>query len=192
LKIGTENRTKVIIASVLGLLALIQMGRMLFPSAPSGAPAAALQAASGSAGATPARAAARGGKGAVAVASLDPRLQLNLLQGTEGAKYAGTGRNIFLPQEEIVIPTTVKPVAALPVVPPGPPPPPPINLKFFGFASRPGEPKRVFLSQGDDVFIAREGDIVDRRYKVVHIAPAAVEIEDVLNNHRQSIPLTQS
>jgi hypothetical protein len=47
------------------------------------------------------------------------------------------------------------------------------------------------LSQGEDVFIAVEGDIVDRRYKVIHISPTAVEVEDVLYNNRQSIPLTQ-
>ena len=64
-------------------------------------------------------------------------------------------------------------------------------LKFFGFASKPGEPKRIFLSQGEDVFIAAEGDIVNRRYKVVRISPNAVDIEDVLYNNRQSIPLTQ-
>jgi hypothetical protein len=79
-----------------------------------------------------------------------------------------------------------------PPAPPPPPPPPPINLKFFGFANKPGEPKKVFLSQGEDVFIAVEGDIVDRRYKVVHIGPASVEIEDVLYNNKQNIPLTQA
>src|SRR5438034_339004 len=42
-----------------------------------------------------------------------------------------------------------------------------------------------------DVLIAAEGDIVDRRYKVLRISPMAVEVEDVLNNNRQSIPLTQ-
>ena len=82
-------------------------------------------------------------------------------------------------------------VAAAPVVPQGPPPPPPINLKFFGFANKPGEPKKIFLSQGEDVFIAGEGDIVDRRYRILHITPVSVEVEDVLNNNRQSIPLTQ-
>ena len=71
------------------------------------------------------------------------------------------------------------------------PPPPPITLKFFGFANRPGETKKVFLSQGEDVFIAAEGDIVDRRYRVVHISPTAVDVEDVINNNRQSLPLTQ-
>ena len=73
-----------------------------------------------------------------------------------------------------------------------PPPPPPIELKFFGFASKPGEPKRVFLSQGEDVFVAGEGDIVDRRYKILRISPTSVEVEDVLNNHRQEIQLTQA
>ena len=80
---------------------------------------------------------------------------------------------------------------AQPAVPQGPPPPPPITLKFFGFANRVGEAKSIFLSQGDDVFIAREGDVVDRRYRIVHITPTSVEVEDVLNNNHQSIPLTQ-
>jgi len=93
---------------------------------------------------------------------------------------------------QVEIPKPVAPAVPLPVaVPQGPPPPPPINLKFYGFASKPGEPKRIFLSQGEDVFIAREGDIIDRRYKVLHISPTQVEIEDVLNNNRQNIPLTQ-
>jgi hypothetical protein len=47
------------------------------------------------------------------------------------------------------------------------------------------------LSQGEDIFVAAEGDIIDRRYRILHIGPASVEIEDVLNNNRQSIPLTQ-
>jgi hypothetical protein len=64
-------------------------------------------------------------------------------------------------------------------------------LKFFGFASKPGETKKVFLSQGEDVFIAAEGDIIDRRYKILRITPLSVEVEDVLTNNRQSIPLTQ-
>ncbi len=64
-------------------------------------------------------------------------------------------------------------------------------LKFFGFTNEPGEPRKVFLSQGEDVFIAGEGEIVDRRYRVLRIGPNSVEMEDVLYNNRQSIPLTQ-
>jgi hypothetical protein len=138
------------------------------------------------------RGAGAGRRGSVSTEpSLDPTLRYDWLKSSEDTKYQGAGRNIF--RAEIDIPKPVVPVhvAAAPVVPQGPPPPPPINLKFFGFANKPGEPKKIFLSQGEDVFIAGEGDIIDRRYRILHITPVSVEVEDVLNNNRQSIPLTQ-
>ena len=70
-----------------------------------------------------------------------------------------------------------------------PPPPPPIDLKFYGFASRKDGYKRIFLSKGEDIFIAKEGDIVDRRYKIVRIGQNSVDVEDVLTNNRQTLPL---
>jgi hypothetical protein len=63
-------------------------------------------------------------------------------------------------------------------------------LKFYGFANKPNEPKRVFLQQGQDNFIAKQGDIVKSRYKVVQISNISVTIEDVLYNNRQTIPMT--
>lgn len=76
--------------------------------------------------------------------------------------------------------------------PPAAAAPPPIPLKFFGFANQPGEPKKVFLSKGEDVFIAGEGEIVDRRYKVVRITPNSVEVQDVVGSGPpQNLPLTQ-
>ena len=125
---------------------------------------------------------------------LDPTLDLDLLSQSEQIKYAGNGRNIFvagsLPIEKPKGTGATDQPAALHQPPPIPPPPP-ITLKFFGFANRPGETKRVFLSQGEDVFIAAEGDIVDRRYRILRISPNAVDVEDVINSNRQSLPLTQ-
>jgi hypothetical protein len=130
--------------------------------------------------------------------NLDPTLRLELLAASEQTKYAGSGRNIFVSQAEVTIPTPVGPGATdkgktdLAYTIPQQQPPPPIPLKFFGFANRPGEAKRVFLSQGEDVFIAGEGEIVDRRYKVVRISPTSVEIQDVVGSGpAQNIPLTQ-
>lgn len=134
------------------------------------------------------------GKKTLPAASLDPMLKLDLLASSENMKYTGNGRNIFRAAEEEIpkpIAPAVKDQAKNDNLPPPPPPPPPINLKFFGFASKPGEAKRIFLSKGEDVFIAGEGDIVDRRYKVVQIGPASVTIQDVLTNNTQQIPLTQ-
>jgi len=195
-KLGAENRNKVIVLAVLAVGALASVFYM-FNSLGGGPPQLVSAPASrASAAAQPPRPGTRGPAVAIAANSLDPELRLKLLESSEGMKYEGTGRNIFVPALEVP-PTPVAPGLVnkknepLPP-PPGPPPPPPINLKFFGFASHAGEPTRIFLAQGDTVFIAYEGQIVDRRYKVVHINPTSVEIEDVLNNNRQTIPLTQS
>jgi|SRR5579872_3483281 len=129
---------------------------------------------------------------------VDPTLKLALLND---APYKGNGRNIFRMGEE-PLPTPVAPardrngkliVAAVgptPVPTPyQPPPPPPINLKFYGYANKPGQPKKVFLSEGEDIFVGTEGDIVDRHYKILHIGNTSVDVEDLLNNNRQTLPL---
>ena len=192
MKLGVENRKQLYALTVLGVISLFTLGRALWPSSPSAAPAAAPTAAAPTKPGV--RRTASGKVIPVVEPRLDPTLDLKLLSQSEEIKYEGNGRNIF-----VVGSVAIEPVKG-PVVtdgpnafhtPPPPPPPPPITLKFFGFANKPGETKKVFLSQNDDVFIAAEGDIVDRRYRVLHITPNAVEVEDVLNNNRQSLPLTQ-
>jgi hypothetical protein len=188
-----------IAAIALMVLAVLLIGRMLFSSGESSSVAATSSPAASSLPiAPPARVVhVRPGaqqKAAHVARSLDPTLRYDWLKASEDTEYRGKGRNIFRAEAEIPkiiqqpVTTQKGPDTA---GPPQPPPPPPINIKFFGFANKPGESKKIFLSQGEDVFIAAEGDIVDRRYKVLRITPMAVEIEDVLNNNRQSIPLTQ-
>ncbi len=194
MKLGTENRTQVMALAVLGMLAALLLARAFWPSEPSPA-AAPTTTASGSTRPTTRRTSS-GKLVAVTEPRLDPTLNFDLLRQSEEIKYAGNGRNIFVagsvPIEKPIKNGTDQPQPAA-YTPPPTPPPPPITLKFFGFASKPGEPKRVFLSQGEDVFIAGEGDIVDRRYRVLHISnqPPSVDVEDVLNNHKQSLPLVQ-
>lgn len=191
MQIGTEDKKKLIIAIVLMAVALIVIGEYLFNS--SSAPSASAPSAATEESAAP-RGKTKPGKKTMTLArSLDPELRFDWLKASEDTKYQGNGRNIFRAQEVVIPKPIAKPTKVEPVVqqPTGPPPPPPITLKFFGFANRPGESKKVFLEQGEDIFVASEGDIVDRRYKVLRIGPTFVEVEDVLNNNRQSIPLTQ-
>jgi hypothetical protein len=190
LKLGAENRKEVILLAMVGVIAVVLAARAFWPSAPEAAPTSANVPPAGFTRGS-ARRTASGRVAKPAEPRLDPTLQLDLLSQSEGTEYAGMGRNIFV-------------TGSLPIENPRKngttdkakqyslsiPPPPPINLKFFGFASKPGEPKRVFLSKGEDIFIAGEGDIVDRRYRVLRISPASVDVEDLLNNNRQSIPLT--
>jgi hypothetical protein len=190
MQIGTENRNKTIAAVSLTVLALILVLWRLFPGAPSPSASTAITP-SAPATAPVTRRAVPGRKSAASsMRSLDPTLRFDWLKQSEEIKYEGIGRNIF--QAKVEIPKVVAPVVtpSAPVAQ-GPPPPPPILLKFYGFASKAGEPRKVFLSKDGDVFIAGEGDIVDRRYRVLRITPMSVEVEDVLNNNRQSIPLTQ-
>jgi hypothetical protein len=190
-QIGAEDKKKLIIAIVLMVVALIFVGQYLFNS--GSAPSASTSTGTEE-GAAAQRGKTRPGKKPVTMArSLDPELRFDWLKASEDTKYQGNGRNIFRAQEIVIPKPIAKPIKTAPPPPvdTGPPPPPPITLKFFGFANRPGEAKKVFLEQGEDIFVASEGDIVDRRYKVLRIAPTFVEVEDVLNNNRQSIPLTQ-
>lgn len=193
--LGLDNKRKTTWAIVLGVLAVLLVAYefipMLMESSPPGSSA---QAAAPLAPRVSARNTAKPGK-KVRVESLDPTLKLELLAASEQTPYEGSGRNIFVSQPDPVkIPAPVAPanIEPQPYVPPPPPPPPPIPLKFFGFASKPGEAKKIFLSQNDDVWVAGEGEIVDRRYKVVHISANSVEIQDVVNSGpSQTIPLTQ-
>lgn len=124
----------------------------------------------------------------------DPRLRLDILDNSRRVRYEAGGRNIFA-MGAIAMPTPVGPVKMAsppPTPPPTPTPPPKIPLLYYGYASKPGEPRRIFLQPegGGQVFIAAQGDIVNRRYRVVQIQPNQVVMEDVLINNRQSIPLT--
>jgi len=199
LKTGAENRNKLIAAIALLAIAALLIGRWVFSSTSPGVGAASIppHAATEIPASARTTAKTRSGKSGSAaktpVTRLNPTLEYSLLRTSEDIKYEGNGRNIF--ELQVDIPKPIVPVALdqrpMPMAPQGPPPPPPINLKFFGFASKKGEPKKIFLTEGEDVFIAAEGDIVDRRYKIMHINATSVEIEDVLNDNRQSIPLTQ-
>jgi len=125
--------------------------------------------------------------------TLDPRLRLDILAASQSKKYED-GRNIFRMEEVKKIETMAANVRGPmgPDPPPTPtplPPPPPIPLKFYGFASKPTEPKKIFLIDEGEVFVARQGDIVERKYKVIQINNTSVIIEDVLSNNKQTIPL---
>jgi hypothetical protein len=196
MKVGAEDKKKLYAMAVLALIAVIAVVYSFLSFIGPTTPVAASIPTTG-VPAQPEAANRLGRSHGRGAPPLDPTLRTDLLKNSEAAEYKGSGRNIF--EEQAEIPKPERPVirkqeetaSTLPAQPPPPPPPPPIPLKFYGFANRPGQRKSIFLASGDDIFIGCEGDIVSRRYKIIHIMPTQVEIEDVLNNHRESIPLTQ-
>jgi hypothetical protein len=63
------------------------------------------------------------------------------------------------------------------LVPTGPPPPPPIPLKFMGTVERPGLMLAALTDCKGFSYAAREGELVDGRYKLVKIGVESVILE---------------
>lgn len=197
LRMGAEDKKKAAIAGVLVLVALILGGRMLMdsfstPAAAPPPPVVTTQTApASSAVSTPGHPAAK-----LSSTNLDPTLHPEWMAPTESMTYSGTGRNIF---SQLSAPALIekpkasaRPAKVADAGPAAPPPPPPIDLKFFGFSAARSGLRKAFLLHGEDVFIASEGDVVDRRYRIAKILPFSVEIEDLPYKNTQTLPLLQN
>ncbi len=214
----TRDKKQIVVVSIFGVLLLVFVGyayNSFFGGSPNPAAKAApvsssavqsnsqVETASSSVPAGNARAGQGAAPGVAAKrmastsASLDPTLDESAMLRTESLMYSGSGRNIFsaISAPTMEIPRNVpkaRPGVTLPVMPPmpvGPPPPPPINLKYFGTAVRSSGRRQAFLLQGEDVYLAGEGDIVARKYRIVSIGATNIQVEDLVNHDTQTLPL---
>jgi hypothetical protein len=191
LKIGAENKRKLVLMVVLAVFAIAFFVYRFQGFFSGGSASAAPSSVPSSSTPKPAKPAT------VALSQPDTttRLLLDVLESSRNVKYQ-EGRNIFsMEAVAVAVPTPLKDVRPTPIPTPiGPtptPPPPPIPLKYYGFANRSGESRKIFLQeQGGEVFVASQGDIVARRYRVVQIQPNAVTMEDVITGNRQPVQLT--
>lgn len=211
-----KDKKQVVVISVFGALLLVFVlyaYNSFFGGAPNPAATAAPVATKPGSSATETETAvvpagnARAGQGTVpgiaakrmasTSSSLDPTLDESAMLRTESLVYSGTGRNIFstISAPAMEIPKNVpkaRPGVVLPVMPAmpvGPPPPPPINIKYFGTAVRLNGRRQAFLLQGEDVYLASEGDIVARKYRIVSIGAMNIQVEDLVYKDTQTIPL---
>ena len=190
MQIGAENKRNVVVMVVLLVIAagvgLYQFKDLLWGNSASAAPSVAPAV-------TPAP--AKRASGAIAQPDdSNPRLLLDVLENSRKIKYQ-EGRNIFFMETG----TIEKPMGTgrastptpTPYIPTPPPTPPPFPIKYYGFANKPGEARKIFLQEtGGEVFVASQGDTVARRYRVVQIQPNSVLMEDVITGTRQQIQLT--
>ena len=208
MNIGTEDKKKLITAGVAGffaIFAIYYLYTMLFaaPTTPPPPPPIITTAGVVNSGAKAVAVRAPGAARKVGTTGgeLDPTLHMEAMLRAESLVYAGSGRNIFAPgSPEEAAPVKLEqakftprpgPVVPPPVIRQGPPPAPPINLKFFGTATNPANgTKKAFLLNGDDVFVASVGDIVQRRYRIVSISANSIMVEDLPNSNKQTLPLT--
>jgi hypothetical protein len=213
LALGTENKRQVIIASVLGII-LVICGFVVFhmffgsssPSDSGPVPAApALQnqpapAQPGASSGAPSSSSHAAGNEAqrLSNAGIDPALHFDKLAQSEDVEYSGSGRNIFSADSiPVSIPKLIaspRPNGTLPVAqntPPAPPKPPAIDLRYFGYSQDEHKQLKAFFMHGDDIFMAKTGDIVDHRFKIGAIHPLNVEVTDLAYNNTQVVEISQ-
>ena len=144
----------------------------------------------------------------VDTSTIDPRLRLDLLARVQAVDLAPAERNLFQFGAAPPVAPAIDPGKIIPRTqaqiqaeqarlqaqagPPVPPPPPAITLKYYGYAAqRLDGRKRAFFLDGDDIFVAAEGELIKKRYKVVRIGVTSVEVEDTQFNHTQMLPLAE-
>jgi hypothetical protein len=196
LALGLENKRKVFLAITL-FVVLIGVVVWFFSgsTAPPTSPSAQTEVPKGAA--APGKPASRGGEAQrLSNAGIDPSLHFDKLAQSEDVRYEGTGRNIFSADSMPVIPIPLlngrnnQAKLLVPTGPPPPPKPPDIDLKYFGYEQDADKSFRAFFVHGDDVFIARTGEIVDHRYKVGAIRPLNVEVTDLAYNNSQTLAMS--
>jgi hypothetical protein len=87
-----------------------------------------------------------------------------------------------------VVPPTVAAPAPVAMVDLTPPPPPPLPFKFVGQMND-GTDLVIYLSSGDQVVLARQGDVLDGGYKVSAISPTQIEFESVSSGLKQPLAI---
>ena len=146
--------------------------------------------------------------------TVDPTLHTDLLAKVRAVEFGGVERNIFRfgerkpkkvegPTAEELAEAAKRTKEAASKSAPGPPNPkpqvktpkaPPIKWKYYGFANSSKDTrKRAFLlGEEEEVFIATEGDIFKKRYRIVRIGVNSIVIEDMQFKAEQTLPLEES
>ncbi len=139
---------------------------------------------------------------------VDPTLRTDLLAKVQAVQYQGVERNLFqfgAPKPKPPSPAQIAAAkkeaeaaakkiaeASAPASPPKPAAPP-INMKYFGYANRPGDSRRrAFLLDGDDILVIYEGEIIKKRYKVIRIGISSLVVEDLEFHSEQTLPLQEN
>jgi hypothetical protein len=183
--VASSSRRQVVLLGILvAVLLVIVWWNLVVPAAPVAAPIAA---GSGRAPAAnvPGRPSASGRVEVLRLASIT----------AQKPQPEGGERDPFHFGERPAPPTEHRAGAAAPSrpqMPTGPPPPPPITLKFIGLVDTADQRKIAVLSDGQNVFYGREGEVVEGRYRIKRIGAESIEMTWADGTGHQVIRLSGS
>lgn len=127
----------------------------------------------------------------------NPSLHNDPVEKARKTEYKSMGRNIFsavAPPPPLPPGTQAKshdPMPQIvPQVPVAPPGPPPLPMKFFGYGTIPASAsRRAFLTDGEDVYIVAEGEVLLNRFRILKIGTVNLEYEEISSGLRGTVPL---
>jgi hypothetical protein len=123
----------------------------------------------------------------------NPLLRRDLLNRIRRFEYSGRHRNIFTGE----VPPEEQPRQEAPQVVPDntPPAPPPVVVpaKFFGYVadSRTGF-RRAFFSDGEEVYILAEGEVLLSRFRLLRITNTTADMEEISSGRRTTLVLEET
>jgi hypothetical protein len=126
----------------------------------------------------------------------NPQLHIPAVDRARKAEYKSGGRNIFSRELPPPPPPKVDKTHPEPTPPPPPPPPPPtvspLPVKFFGYGTVPnGTIRLAFFTNGEDIYVVAEGELLLNRFRILRIGNANLEYEEVSSGLRGTANLEE-
>jgi hypothetical protein len=124
----------------------------------------------------------------------NPEPQTGPLELASKTEYKSGGRNIFSrelpPPPEAPHPN--RPVQPVDPGPPPPPPPPTLPVKYFGYGTVPnGTARRAFFTDGEDVYIVSEGEVLLNRFRIIKVGNVSLDFEEISSGRRGTANLEE-
>jgi hypothetical protein len=129
----------------------------------------------------------------------NPSLHNDPVEKARKTEYKSTGRNIFsaiaatppAPQGSGPKPNDPKhPIPPAPLPPAPAPVVAPLPVKFFGYGTIPSSAsRRAFFTDGEDVYIVAEGEVLLNRFRILKIGNVNLEYEEIASGLRGTAPL---
>jgi len=128
----------------------------------------------------------------------NPQPHTDPLDRARKAEYKSAGRNIFSRETPPPPPPKIpKPKPIDPNISKDPPPPviptvSPLPAKFFGYGTIPNGTVRVaFFTDGENVYIVAEGEVLMKRFRILKIGNANLEYEELSSGLRGTANLEE-
>jgi hypothetical protein len=127
------------------------------------------------------------------VAPVRPVAPLQATPSADGEAFGDEPDDPFAPRGWQVLPAPPPPAAVVaaapaPVQPSAPAGPPPLPFKFMGRMNDDGK-QVIYLSHGDQMLVARDGETLETSYKVVAVEARHIDFEYTPTGEKQTLEI---